>query len=539
MSKVFNLIQRLHCDADTFYGLLRKKDAEKYRSFYIHKRSGGQRLIESPQDDDLIKIQIELKKLLEGVYSKHKPQCAHGYVQGNSIITNVNELLKNNSGKYILKIDIKDFFGSITYERIFGLLKREMHITDESANAICLLVTCNRHLPQGASTSPVIANMICKRMDKKLLQLAKSIGAIYTRYADDLFFSFSSAIDAKKLFEGDSLKSPLTLSLTLKNIIWDNGFAINNRKVKLLSKANSQNVCGIVVNEFKNVRRDFLRDLRVKIYKYGKGEITNKSSIVGKLSFARLVRGLNDRLVCKYCSKFNKMTTPPFPDADFRLNEMAAMKHYTVRIDLENGDWGTGFFLRGFLITSLHVIEKKGLGEAIDRNKTMPGYFKSFKINYYDNAGKKKSVEIKVGDAFIFNEIAFLKISNYELFKNKELKVQSEQYDYENNDAFVIGSQSSNSRTLGLVSKNTSIIETSYLHNSDAYLVRRGTIYHGMSGGPLIDSKTYRVIGVSLSGQLNEEHEQENACSILYSSSFKQMKKWEPDPIWLIHNKGW
>ena len=352
MSKVFQLIKFIHCDADIFYRTLRKSNSEKYKTFYLAKRSGGRRLIEAPIDENLIFIQSKIKEILEKRYLAYKPSCVYGYISNSGTLANAKELTKNGYGEYILKVDLHDFFNTISYERICGLLKKEFKISDESANAICLLVTCHRHLPQGASTSPIISNMICKRMDTKLTKLAKSFGGIYTRYADDMFFSFKNKEKLLKVIKGDSFKKPIELSKTLEETINNNGFLINYKKVKILTKNNSQNICGIIVNEKFNVRRDFIRDLRIKIHKFKNGETINKKIIIGKLAYLRNVRGADDDLACKYCSSFNRLGIPPFPDADFRKNMKLAIKHYAARINLPNGCIGTGFFARGFLISS-------------------------------------------------------------------------------------------------------------------------------------------------------------------------------------------
>ena len=113
MSKVFNLIQYLKISSDSFYSSIRKKDSEKYKCFCLKKRDGRKRIIEAPIDDDLVIIQQKIKDLLEKIYMPHKPQCVHGYVPNNSIVTNAQDLTKNGFGKVILKIDLRDFFNSI------------------------------------------------------------------------------------------------------------------------------------------------------------------------------------------------------------------------------------------------------------------------------------------------------------------------------------------------------------------------------------------------------------------------------------------
>ena len=112
----------------------------------------------------------------------------HGFVKGRSIQTNAETHI---GSQVIAGIDIKDFFPSISSKRVYGLLvSKKLGLTPEVAFCISRLVATPKGLPQGAPSSPLISNMVCLGMDKQLMHLSHEYHYQYTRYADDLTFSF-------------------------------------------------------------------------------------------------------------------------------------------------------------------------------------------------------------------------------------------------------------------------------------------------------------------------------------------------------------
>jgi len=114
-----------------------------------------------------------------------------------------------------------------------------------------------RILPQGAPTSPMISNIICRRMDDRLETLAKSLGIKYSRYADDIGFSLSEV----RYF---NLKKFLSL---VERIVGEEGFELNQNKTQVLKSHQRQNLLGINLNEAENtLPREWLREYRATIY---------------------------------------------------------------------------------------------------------------------------------------------------------------------------------------------------------------------------------------------------------------------------------
>ena len=216
--------------ADNFYSYLAVKAGErafleKYASFRyaeasIPKRRGGTRTLLVPERR-LKFLQRQTLKLLEQLHSSRAP--VHGFVKGKGAITNANEHQKR---PYLLNLDLEDFFGTISRRRVVGLLEA-LGLDTEVAKAIAVICVTRNQLPQGAPTSPILANMISYRLDGALMSVAKKHHLRYTRYADDI--SFSSYAQPLALFEGGlpvSGRVPVDrLSNSLRAAIQANGLS--------------------------------------------------------------------------------------------------------------------------------------------------------------------------------------------------------------------------------------------------------------------------------------------------------------------------
>ena len=171
----------------------------------------------------------------------------------------------------VLRIDLADFFSSVTAARVFGIFAT---LGYPAAVARVLTGLCTtetpaavwerrpgaragaeferweklraRHLPQGAPTSPALANLAAMRMDRRLSGLARAAGAAYTRYADDLAFSGDAEfVRGWKRFEA-----------WVGAVAGEEGFAVNHRKTRMMRAGVRQRVAGVVVNVRPNVERE-------------------------------------------------------------------------------------------------------------------------------------------------------------------------------------------------------------------------------------------------------------------------------------------
>jgi len=343
LSEAKNLLYGEECTpvqlkALTYYAnpALSKK---RYSSFTIKKKSGADRTIHAPVKG-LKSILRALNFVLQCIYKPH--EAATGFVVNKSIVDNAK---KHVGQHYVFNMDLKDFFHSFDLYRVkFGLLKEvfgiynlakyrksnpvDYKIKEELAYLLACLCThpfdvdgqIQTVLPQGSPTSPTITNILCKKLDHRLSGLAKRFGINYTRYADDITFSSSHNVYNNPIFKEE-----------LKRIIEeDQKLIINPKKTRLQKAGYRQEATGLIVNEKVNVRRRYVKQIRMWIYyweKYGyekasdifsRDYITGKGHVKsgtakllnvldGKLEYLKMVKGVEDGTYVKLKDRFDKL----------------------------------------------------------------------------------------------------------------------------------------------------------------------------------------------------------------------------------------
>jgi hypothetical protein len=166
----------------------------------------------------------------------------------------------------VLKLDLKDFFPTLHYRRVKGLFEH-LGYNAEVAGTLAGLTTHRPKLPdgtvvwpgmlpQGAPTSPALANLACRRLDRRLERLAARYGAAYTRYADDLTFSFAAPPDVRI---GRFL-------WWVDGICQQEGFTERPDKRRVLRAKHQQRVTGLVVNARVNLPRADRRRFRAILH---------------------------------------------------------------------------------------------------------------------------------------------------------------------------------------------------------------------------------------------------------------------------------
>jgi len=296
---IANLLRVAH--KNLVYHIYLTDSDRRYKSFTIPKKSGGVRQISTPITALKI-IQRKLNQVLQAVY-EIKPSV-HGFVQGKNIVTNA----KAHSGKrYILNLDLKDFFPSINFGRVRGLFMAVPYSLNAEVATVLAQICCyNNELPQGAPTSPIVTNMICAKMDSQFQRLAKLYKATYTRYADDITFSTTlpKFPEALAYIVKEETGDRLVLGDALLDIITENGFLLNEQKLRLQTRDNHQEVTGLTTNQFPNVDRKYIRQIRAMLHawaKFGldaaekehhtKYEVKSRLDIKGKPHFRQVLRG--------------------------------------------------------------------------------------------------------------------------------------------------------------------------------------------------------------------------------------------------------
>jgi retron-type reverse transcriptase len=236
-----------------------------YHRFGITKKTGGVRNISAPKPE-LARAQ---RWVLDHVLSKLTTEAeAHGFVPGRSVVTNA---LPHVGRQVVINVDLKDFFPTITFRRVRGLFEK-LGYNGQVATLLALLCTepprvpaevdgqlyyvalSARRLPQGACTSPAITNAICRKLDRRLAGLAKRHHAGFTRYADDLTFSFD-----EQAAVGPLLKS-------VRTIVSLEGFTEHEDKTRVMRQGRRQEVTGVSVNTRLSVPRDEWRELRAILH---------------------------------------------------------------------------------------------------------------------------------------------------------------------------------------------------------------------------------------------------------------------------------
>jgi len=241
-----------------------------YRYLWISKRNGTARLIESPKR----RLKAIQRRVLSDVLDRIPPHPGvHGFRRGRSIKTSTAP----HAGRHIvLKMDLKNFFPGIFRARIMAIFMTAGYpemvaqvltgVCTNSVPAAVLseyppgtgvqerrqmeLLVRQPHLPQGAPTSPALANLAAFRFDNRVAGLARVAGAEYTRYADDLVFSgdtdFAVRVDR--------------FQISIGAIALEEGFEVNTRKTRIMRRSVAQRALGLVLNSHLNIARgDFDR----------------------------------------------------------------------------------------------------------------------------------------------------------------------------------------------------------------------------------------------------------------------------------------
>lgn len=307
----------------------------RYRQFHIRKKSGGTRVITAPRNRSFMMILQAVNEILKAIYTPS--DYAMGFTEGRSVVSNATIHKCQN---YVFNIDLKDFFPSVEQFRVWKRLQlKPFNFPKQIANIIAGLCSMRQTreiidetkehendkrykyvLPQGSPVSPIITNMICDTLDRRLAGLAHRFGLCYSRYADDITFSSMHYV-----------YSPNGKFRTeLCRIISDQGFTLNEDKTRLQKVGARQEVTGIIVSKKLNVTKKYVRDIRNILYiwdRYGytaaiakflpkykaakghvkKGNPDLQNVIDGKLMYLKMIKGEEDSVYIKLYTKFQSL----------------------------------------------------------------------------------------------------------------------------------------------------------------------------------------------------------------------------------------
>lgn len=253
--------------------------SKHYVNRWMRKRTVGWRLIESPKP----RLKAVQRKILHQILNHVPPHpLSCGFCVGRSI----KDYVKPHIGRHIiLKLDLKNFFTHVTTGRAGGLF-RSLGYRRDVSHQLAMLTTVRtseenfgfaapglpnanavpatykrklrtRHLPQGAPTSPAIANLCAFGLDQRLSGLARSIGGVhYTRYADDLLFSGYRSF----------CRHAKTLNVVVGTIAIEEGFDLNFQKTRIARSSQRQKAGGVVLNAHANLQRSEYDKLKAIIH---------------------------------------------------------------------------------------------------------------------------------------------------------------------------------------------------------------------------------------------------------------------------------
>jgi len=306
----------------------------RYVAFEIKRWNGESRRIYAPIQP-LKELQRSLATLLADWY---RPRShVHGFTKGRSIASNAD---RHRRQAWVLKVDLGDFFPSISYRRVRGLFSAfPFDCSPEVANLLASLCCHGNMLPQGAPTSPIISNFICRALDRDLAELARRERCYFTRYADDLTFSTDRSTFPATL--ATNIGGLTVVGSGLQRSVRESGFWVNPHKTRLIHRSQRQRVTGLVVNDKVNVPRDYVRDLRNLLHIWhrhgesaaisayersapprnvppGKPESPFRFAVRGRVQYVGSIKGWNDPVYRRLAGKLADC------DPQFRIRPLAS-----------------------------------------------------------------------------------------------------------------------------------------------------------------------------------------------------------------------
>jgi hypothetical protein len=303
-----------------------------YRYRWIRRAGGGPRLLEVPKP----RLREVQRLLLHAILDRIPVHPAvHGFVPGRSAVS----FARPHAGAgVVIRLDLEDFFSSVRAGRVFGVFRTAGYpesvahqLTGLTTNAVPQAVWRDAppvqdgpamqsrfrlgrrlaapHLPQGAPTSPALANLCAHRMDRRLAGLAAAFGLTYTRYADDIALSgLLRAVAARRVIE------------LATGIVGDEGFALNESKTLVRSQGERQRLAGIVVNRRPNLERRAYDVLRAILHNAGRDGLESQNRgerprfaehLAGRVSWAVSLNPTRGPALGRLLATATDVTRPP------------------------------------------------------------------------------------------------------------------------------------------------------------------------------------------------------------------------------------
>lgn len=492
-----DLADILECKLNTLIYYCKYKQSSKcYTSFLLKKKNGGERLIVAP-NKQLKYIQKRLSDILYDIYSPKK--IATGFIKERSIATNASV---HANKRIVLNIDIADFFNSIHFGRVLGVFsKPPFNFGYNIALAITQLVCYNGVLPQGAPTSPIISNFVCRTLDNELAALSHKYKILCTRYCDDITFSTK----AKELPQPIAYlnNGHIEIGQELSQIFQKNKFNLNYSKVRLQNSHSRQMVTGVVVNEKPNILNWKYRKFRTILYfAYRNGLIkgAEKNGYVsdgkpdgykfdcylrGMINYYKMIMTVYSSKYQTLAQKYNELKEQkifPIPDSF----ETDIQNYVFIIEDSKTYYYGTAFLVKNIgLVTCLHNIFN--LKPEIDRKALENKISNEVKVYLPSNENRTYKVSLKE----VFNKEDLL-VLNIEIPNDRGFHIESCGFSIGEGGFVSVGYPNYNRGDTPTVLKEINVSAKTHNFGQELYTVDK-TFIVGSSGGPVF--KDGKVVG--------------------------------------------
>ncbi len=359
-----------------------------YNSFEIPKKTGGTRTINSPSLK-LKQLQRIIANEVRDEFAQRSP-VAHSFIKGRSIVTNA---LPHVGRAALVRLDLADFFGQIHFGRIKGVFSsRPFNFNDDIATVLAQICCYKNKLPQGAPSSAALTNFVCLELDSVLSRLAKRYKGRYTRYADDLTFSFKN-IPLEKIGSeflsitvDENNKKNVSAGSKLLLAIKKAGFDVNEKKTIGANSDKRQMVTGIIVNKNLNLPKKYIEEVRRGLFIWKKAGIdaaekrcvavlqnrTKRDGAVsqlapllhGKLTYLSMVKGQSDTVYQKLARAFNELIERDAPDGntpqlniDVKVQNSQDAIRATWHLITDSLEEGSAFrYQGGYWVTCAHCV---------------------------------------------------------------------------------------------------------------------------------------------------------------------------------------
>jgi len=288
-----------------------------YKEFVIPKGSGGFRIIEAP-DNVLMNLLKDFNFYLQAAYYLHQTPVSYGFIMSvrnekkhKNILENAKQHLGN---RYMLKIDLKDFFHQISKRRVFDLLKAPpFNYSNSTAQTLSGLFTYKGRLPMGSPTSPALSNFATIKLDNDLQKWSREQHITFTRFADDMTFSTNKVMLTKKHLE------------SITQICHANYYELKDTKTTFYKATDTKTVTGLILNDTIDIDKAFYKELEkditrlrylveatiiVKQQTHSKTLLKFKQEINGKLNFIGMIEGYQSPIYYRYSQLIKEALEP-------------------------------------------------------------------------------------------------------------------------------------------------------------------------------------------------------------------------------------